>query len=189
MSDWNCETKQNVIWSIESKNYISTDIFAYLVYVIIFVVTGYYPMPHFIKKSVCFFLAINVLIAGTGFSMHEHVCLVKRTKTVSLFHKVTCQPETPKAECAKADHQRCLKRSKCCLHKVVHYKIQTPSIKTGALQKVNLPISWCPLLTSGYFLPSRWEYKRVSSRYFHTPESAPPLYGKNRLIFIQSLLI
>lgn len=146
-------------------------------------------MPYFIKKSVCLFLAIHVLIVGAGFSMHEHVCLVKRTKTFSLFHKVTCQSETLNAVCAKADHEGCLKRSKCCLHKVVHYKIQTPSVKTGALQKVTLPMSWNTLLTSVYFSTSTWEYTRVSSQFFYTPGSAPPLYGKNRLIFIQSLLI
>lgn len=147
------------------------------------------PYSSFLQRAICLLMAIQVTVVGTGFCVHEHLCLVKRTKTVSLFHKVTCQPETVKVECTETDAEARLKRSKCCLNKVTHYKIQTPSVNFRAFQKVSLPADWIYCLLPSYFHSSTCEHRLFTFRFFQVTANAPPLYGRSMLIFIQSFLI
>lgn len=147
------------------------------------------PYPSFLQRAVCLLLAIQVTIVGAGFSVHEHLCLVKRTKTVSLFHNATCQTDTANAVCNNAHPDTCLKRSKCCLNKVSHYKLQTPSSNPGASLKVSSALGWILFFIPTYFPSSARTHKRGSSLLFSIQAKAPPLYGRSRLIFIQSFLI
>lgn len=149
------------------------------------------PYPKFLQRIVCLFLAIQVTVVGTGFSVHEHMCLVKGITTFSFFHKITCQPEMMKAECAESGKEACWERGKCCLNKATHYKIQTFSGNSRALQKESPHTGWIHFFTSVYFPSFARGYRIISSPFFHVTPHAPPLsfYGRSRLIFIQSFLI
>jgi hypothetical protein len=143
-------------------------------------------MKTFITRIFCLIMVFPLLFGSTGFTVHEHFCKIKGTKTFSFSASKTscCSVRKSSSEQSK---KLILKRAKCCSDQISIYKI-SPNASQGAkidfknplLELVNLPI--------------------FSYRYAHTDEqfsfitlvysnSSPPLSGRERLVFIQSFLI
>ena len=134
----------------------------------------------------CLFMAFQVLFASTGFAMYEHFCKIKGSTTYSL--------STPKKSCCSVKNapseqskQLILKRAKCCSDHVSHYKI-SPNASQGIKIDFKTPsLAWVytPVITYAYTYIS----ENISFNTLHYSNSAPPLSGKDRLVFIQSFLI
>jgi hypothetical protein len=139
-----------------------------------------------LTRIFCLFMAFQVLFASTGFAMYEHFCKIKGAKTYSL--------SAPKKSCCSVKKQSTgsskksiLKRAKCCSDQISHYKISPNAsqgikidFKTSSLAWVSTPLSiYSHAHTS----------KNTSFNTLHYSNSAPPLSGRDRLVFIQSFLI
>ncbi len=143
----------------------------------------------FFKRSLCLYMAFQVLLAGTGVAMYEHWCFLKGTKTASLLHKEKCQKLTAKFIYKEVKKDDVIKRTKCCADKVSYYKIQIPSADGSSAHFTALPIEHeLIFLPSCFSLPSRLA-RSVSFSLAHVYSAAPPLYGRSMLIFVQSFLI
>jgi hypothetical protein len=139
-----------------------------------------------LTRILCLFMAFQVLFASTGFAMYEHFCKIKGSTTYSL--------STPKKSCCsvkKSSSQQSkkpiLKRAKCCSDQVSHYKI-SPNASQGVKIDFKTPsLAWVytPVFTYSYAHTS----ENISFNTLHYSNSAPPLSGRNRLVFIQSFLI
>jgi hypothetical protein len=131
-------------------------------------------------------MAFQVLFASTGFSMYEHFCKIKGGKTYSL--------STPKKSCcvfnkhtSETSNKQILKRAKCCFDQVSHYKI-TPSAVKSLKIDVQIPtLVWIASPKFNYSFTQNCEVLSFNS--FHYSNTAPPISGRDRLVFIQSFLI
>ena len=134
----------------------------------------------------CLFMAFQVLFASTGFAMYEHFCKIKGLTTYSL--------SAPKKSCCSVKNsssgqlkKSTLKRAKCCSDQVSHYKI-SPNASQGVKIDFKTPsLAWvyAPIFTYSYADTS----ENISFNTLHYSNSAPPLSGRDRLVFIQSFLI
>jgi len=131
-------------------------------------------------------MAFQVLFASTGFAMYEHFCKIKGSTTYSL--------STPKKSCCPVKKQTTenskksvLKRVKCCSDHISLYKITPNSSFSVKLDFKNPLLGWVytPLFTYSYAETS----ESISFNILHYSNSAPPLSGRDRLVFIQSFLI
>ena len=139
-----------------------------------------------LTRIFCLFMAFQVLFASTGFAMYEHFCKIKGSTTYSL--------SAPKKSCCSVKKQSTentkkliLKRAKCCSDQVSHYKISPNAsqghkidFKTPSLAWVNTPV---------FTYTHTHTNENISFNTLHYSNSAPPLSGKDRLVFIQSFLI
>ena len=143
-------------------------------------------MKTFLFRIFCLFMAFQVLFASTGFAMYEHFCKIKGSTTYSL--------SAPKKSCCSVKKQSTentkkliLKRAKCCSDQVSHYKI-SPNASQGHKIDFKTPsLAWVntPVFTYTHTHTS----ENISFNTLHYSNSAPPLSGKDRLVFIQSFLI
>lgn len=143
-------------------------------------------MKTFLARIFCLFLAFQVLFASTGFSMYEHFCKIKGVKTYSL--------STPKKSCCSVkiqstenEKKSTLKRTKCCSDQVNYYKINTNASQS---LKIDVQIPALAWITSPIFDHAFTHSSEIFS--FHTIhyyKTAPPISGRDRLVFIQSFLI
>ena len=139
-----------------------------------------------LTRILCLFMAFQVLFASTGFAMYEHFCKIKGAKTYSLSapKKSCCSVKNNPSETSK---KQMLKRAKCCSDHVSHYKI-SPNASQGV--KIDFKT---PSLVWIYTPLSSYEYthtgENISFNTLHYSNSAPPLSGRDRLVFIQSFLI
>lgn len=139
-----------------------------------------------LTRIFCLLMAFQVLFASTGFAMYEHFCKIKGLTTCSLSapKKSCCSVKKPSSESSK---KLILKRAKCCLDQISHYKI-SPNASQGVKTDFKTPsLAWVytPLFTYSYIHTS----ENISFNTLHYSNSAPPLSGKDRLVFIQSFLI
>jgi hypothetical protein len=139
-----------------------------------------------LTRIFCLLMAFQVLFASTGFAMYEHYCKIRGAKTYSL--------SAPKKSCCsikKSSSEQLeklvLKRAKCCSDHVAHYKI-SPNASQGVKIDFKVPsLAWVytPVFTYSHTHKS----EKISFNTLHYLNSAPPLSGKDRLVFIQSFLI
>ena len=143
-------------------------------------------MKQFLTRTFCLFMALQVLLSSTGFATTEHWCALKGKKTF-LFVK-------PKKCCQVAQNQAtdsskpAVKRSKCCSEQVVFHKINTNAAQGSAVDfKVYAPV-WAifPVPVFGAYPAT---IHSVSLRVLHYFNTAPPLAGRQRLLFLQTFLI
>jgi hypothetical protein len=131
-------------------------------------------------------MAFQVLFASTGFAMYEHFCEIKGSTTYSL--------SAPKKSCCSVKKQltenskkSILKRAKCCSDQVSHYKI-SPNASQGVKIDFKTPsLVW--VNTSVFTYSNTHKGESNSFNTLHYSNSAPPLSGRDRLVFIQSFLI
>ncbi len=143
-------------------------------------------MKTYIARIFCLLMAFQVLFASTGFVMYEHFCKIRGSKTYSLTapKKSCCSGKKSSFEQSK---QLILKRAKCCSDKVSHYKI-SPNASQGVRIDFKTPsLTWVYTPVSVYTYTHTSE--NISFNTLHYSNSAPPLSGKDRLVFIQSFLI
>jgi hypothetical protein len=143
-------------------------------------------MKNQLARIFCLFMAFQVLFASTGFAMYEHFCKIKGEKTYSL--------SVPKKRCcltkkANNEHSKqiVLKRAKCCSDHIAHYKI-TPNASQNLKGDLKIP-SFTWISTSVFPYDYAYTSVKISFNSLHYSNNAPPLAGRDRLIFIQSFLI
>ncbi len=139
-----------------------------------------------LTRIFCFFMAFQVLFASTGFAMYEHFCKIKGSTTYSLSvpKKSCCSIKRTSVEQSK---KLVLKRAKCCSDHVAHYKISPNASQSIKTDFKTSSFAWVqtPLFSYNYSCTS----ENISFNTLHYSNSAPPLSGIDRLIFIQSFLI
>ena len=143
-------------------------------------------MKTFSTRIFCLFMAFQVLFASTGFSMYEHLCKIKGAKTYSLstLKKSCCSVEMGHTQQAK---KTVLKSVKCCSDQVNYYKINTNASQNLKFE-VHIPaLAWVVSPTFNYSFTNSSE--TLSFNALHHSSTAPPISGRDRLIFIQSFLI
>ena len=131
-------------------------------------------------------MAFQVLFASTGFAMYEHFCKIKGSKTYSISapKKSCCSVKKPSSEQTK---KLILKRAKCCSDLVFLHKI-SPNASQGIKIDFKTPsLAWIYTPTFAYSYTHTSE--NISFNTLHYSKSAPPLSGRDRLVFIQSFLI
>jgi hypothetical protein len=143
-------------------------------------------MKKTLTRIFCFLMAFQMLFASTGFAMYEHFCKIKGSKTYSLSApKKTCC--SVRKENKSSSTQTVLKRAKCCSDQVTHHKI-SPNASQGHKIDFQTPtLAWVstPVFTYNYTRTSI----NISFNTLHYSNTAPPLSGRERLVFIQSFLI
>ena len=142
------------------------------------------------KKSLirifCLLMAFQVLFASTGLAIYGHFCKIKGSTIYSL--------SAPKKSCCSIkksssgqSKKSILKREKCCSDQISLYKI-SPNASQGVKIDFKTPsLAWVykPVFTYVY----TYTGENISFNALHCSNSAPPLSGKDRLVFIQSFLI
>ena len=134
----------------------------------------------------CLLMAFQVLFASTGFAMYEHFCKIKGSKTYSISapKKSCCSVKKSSSEQSK---KLILKRAKCCSDHVSLHKI-SPNASQGTKIDFKAPsLAWVYTPTFAYSYTHTSE--NISFNTLHYSNSAPPLSGRDRLVFIQSFLI
>ena len=143
-------------------------------------------MKTFLLRIFCLFMAIQVLFASTGFAMYEHFCKIKGSTTYSL--------SAPKKSCCSVKNSSSgqskkliLKRAKCCSDQVSHYKISPNASQGVKIDFKTTSLAWVktPVVTYTHTHTS----ENISFNTLHYSNAAPPLSGRDRLVFIQSFLI
>ena len=143
-------------------------------------------MKQFFTRSVCFLMALQVLISSTGFATTEHWCAVRGKKTF-LFTK-------PKPCCnvsEKQAHQTSkptLKRGKCCKDQTVFHKLNANASTLKVSQfDFQAPAAEFFLAKSPVFIANVVVLSpRLLAHYFNP---APPATGRQILTRIQCFLI
>ena len=139
-----------------------------------------------LNRIFCLLMAMQVLFMSTGFSMIEHYCKIKGKQTFIFSSPPKCCLNKIKHE--KKSSNSLLKRAKCCNEQTTFFKMN-PDTSQGygiaqEFQAHNL-IS----ITSKVLFFSTWVSEAVSFKVPHFYSPAPPLSGRNLLVFIQSFLI
>lgn len=142
-----------------------------------------------LNRIFCLFMAFQVLFASTGFSMYEHFCKIKGAKTYSLTtpKKSCCSVRASLKDNKNPSKSPSIKRSKCCSDHVTHYKINPNSLKGKQIDFKS------PVLVFEIALVPTFDYSQTDANvaYLSLPytSNAPPISGRERIIFIQSFLI
>jgi hypothetical protein len=139
-----------------------------------------------LTRIFCLFMVFPLLFGSTGFTVYEHFCKIKGEKTYSL--------SAPKKSCcsvkknsSETSNKQTLKRAKCCSDQVSHYKISPNASQSVKIDFKTPSLAWVytPVFTYSYAHTS----ENSSFNTLHYSNSAPPLSGRDRLVFIQSFLI
>lgn len=127
-------------------------------------------------------MAALVLLTSTGLTTYARACRMHGTERLSLSAPKKCCS----AKAAKSSSKPTFKRSVCC-HVVAQYQ-QVPvaplpeaGSSVGVLAAAILPERMVPVFERIGYLPNQ------PIRFQHSP--APPLAGRDRLVFLQTFRI
>ena len=142
-------------------------------------------MKTLLKKSVCLWLSLAVLLGSVGLTVSEHICLVSGKVILSYEHsKHQGDP------CAKQKHEAkataCAKpvlKSKCCAYKLDQHKLETAT----QVKLTQFSFAWIP--TQFTFSPVFSTISQTRQEVLHYTNSSPPLYGKNLLYSLHTLRV
>lgn len=139
-----------------------------------------------LTRIFCLLMAMQVLFMSTGFSMIEHYCKIKGKQTFIF--------TTPPKCCAnKIKHETqsktpVIKKKKCCEEHSTFLKI-TPNASQGHFVEQGFVHHDWVYITPKISFISAWASEAVSFQIPHFYSPAPPLSGRNLLVFIQLFLI
>ncbi len=143
-------------------------------------------MNKILTRIFCLLMAFQVLFASTGFAMYEHFCKIKGAKTYSL--------STPKKTCCSLkkgnkseQKQSVYKKIQCCSNQITFHKISPYASQGHKIQLKTPSLAW--VYTPVFIYSHVPTSENISFNILHYSNSAPPLSGRDRLIFIQSFLI
>ena len=143
-------------------------------------------MKQFFIRSVCFLMALQVLISSTGFAATEHWCVVKGKKTYLFVKPKPCCDVSEKQ--AHQTFEPTFKRAKCCKDQTVFYKLFA-NASTLKVNQFDFPVPVADLFTVRFpaFFP---HLAPLSPRLLaHYSNPAPPATGRQILTRIQCFLI
>ena len=139
-----------------------------------------------LTRIFCLLMAMQVLFMSTGFSMIEHYCKIKGKQTFIFTKPPKCCAN--KIQHDKQSNTPVIKKKKCCEEHSTFLKI-TPNASQGYFVEQGFQHhDWIVIPTKISF-HSTWASEVVSFRVPHFYSPAPPLSGRNLLVFIQSFLI
>ena len=143
-------------------------------------------MKEFFKRTLCLFMALNVLISSTGFAFVEHICQFKKAKSFSFTKSKACCSEKPIAEChsQKSKSKASFSRSKCCSEKTDFKKIIPQSANEAKLELKARLVVWQNIIDFNFNFNS-FIVESFAFLTSHFSCTAPPLAGKTMLIFFQ----
>lgn len=139
-----------------------------------------------LTRIFCLLMAMQVLFMSTGFSMIEHYCKIKGKQTFIFTTPPKCCTNKIKHE--TPSKIPVIKKKKCCEEHTTFLKI-TPNASQGHfVEQVFQHHDWVNINPKISFI-SAWASEVVSFQVPHFYSPAPPLSGRNLLVFIQSFLI
>lgn len=139
-----------------------------------------------LTRIFCLLMAVQVLFMSTGFSMIEHYCKIKGKQTFIFTKPPQCCANKIKHN--TQSNTSIIKKKKCCEEHTTFLKI-TPNASQGHyVAQAFQHHDWIVIPTSISFL-STWASEVVSFQVPHFYSPAPPLSGRNLIVFIQSFLI
>lgn len=143
-------------------------------------------MKKVLIRIFCLLMAFQVLFASVGFAMYEHLCKISgKSKVTYIQPKRSCCAS--KVKMTNGSSKTTIKRAKCCSDLVTHYKV-TPNASQGVNVDFHFPaFVWA--IETPVSPAFAWVAQSVSFKIPHYYNTAPPLFGRERLIFIQSFLI
>lgn len=144
-------------------------------------------MKQFVLRILCLFMAFQVLFASTGFAMIEHLCKVKGRKTFIVSKPPKCCSERMVSE-QPALEKTAFNPIKCCKNHSTVIKINTHSSQGNTIE-YSFQGVYLEARTVTSFNFNSWEVSSVSFRTPHYYSPAPPLFGKNLLLHLQTFLI
>ena len=139
-----------------------------------------------LTRIFCLLMAMQVLFMSTGFSMIEHYCKIKGKRTFIFSSPPKCCFNKIKHE--KKSSNSLLKTAKCCNEQTTLLKI-TPNASQGHEITQEFQAHNWVAITPKVLSFSAWVSEAVSFQVPHFYSPAPPLSGRNLLVFIQSFLI
>jgi len=139
-----------------------------------------------LTRIFCLLMAMQVLFMSTGFSMIEHYCKIKGKQTFIFTTPPKCCANKIKHE--TLSKTSVIKKKKCCEEHSTFLKI-TPDASQGyEVIPDFVHHDWIDIIPKISFI-SAWASEVVSFQVPHFYSPAPPLSGRNLLVFIQSFLI
>lgn len=139
-----------------------------------------------LTRIFCLLMAVQVLFMSTGFSMIEHYCKIKGKQTFIFTKPPQCCANKIKHN--TQSNTSIIKKKKCCKEHTIFLKI-TPHASQGHYEAQAFQHhDWIVIPTTIAFR-STWASEVVSFQVPHFYSPAPPLSGRNLLVFIQSFLI
>ena len=139
-----------------------------------------------LTRTFCLLMAMQVLFMSTGFSMIEHYCKIKGKQTFIFTKPPKCCAN--KLKSATQSSTPVIKKKKCCDEHTTFLKI-TPNASQGHYVEQGFQQHDWIDVSPKIFYTSTWASEVVSFQIPHYYSPAPPLSGRNLLVFIQSFLI
>lgn len=139
-----------------------------------------------LTRIFCLLMALQVLFISTGFSMIEHYCKIKGKQTFIFTKPPQCCASKIKHE--KQSNKLEVKRKKCCEEHTTFLKITPDASQGHSVEHAFQHHDWTTF-PANFLYHSTWTSGNVSFQVPHFYSSAPPLSGRNLLVFIQSFLI
>ena len=143
-------------------------------------------MKSHLTRIFCLLMAMQVLLMSTGFSMIEHYCKIKGKQTFIFSSPPECCFNKVKHE--KKSNNPLLKRAKCCNEQTTFFKINPDASQGYGIAQEFQAHNLIAITPKALFF-STWVSEAVSFQVPHFYSPAPPLSGRNLLVFIQSFLI
>ncbi|MDR6563830.1 MULTISPECIES: HYC_CC_PP family protein [unclassified Arcicella] len=139
-----------------------------------------------LTRIFCLLMAMQVLFMSTGFSMIEHYCKIKGKQTFIFTKPPQCCAN--KIQHKKQSSTSVIKKKKCCEEHKTFLKITTNASHGHDVAQGFAHHDWIDITPKISFI-SIWASEAVSFQIPHRYSPAPPLSGRNLLVFIQSFLI
>jgi len=139
-------------------------------------------MKSLLKRSVCLWLSLLVLLGSVGLTVSEHICLTSGKVLLSYQQKEDPCAKHAKSACEKPAPELAFKK-KCC-----EFKLDQHKLEQAAHQKLtHFAFTWItPQSTFSPVFPTVLQTEQQVLTYTN---SSPPLYGKDLLYSLHLLRV
>lgn len=145
-------------------------------------------MEALLRKYVCLWLSLAVLIGSVGLTVSEHICLISGKVQLTYNHLAAahqsdpCSKKHEPSDCRKPAEKPVVKK-KCCEFKLDQHKLELAAqlkLKQFAFTWVAAPLTFSPAF------PTVLQTEQEVLQYTN---SSPPLYGKKLLYSLHVLRV
>ena len=139
-------------------------------------------MKSLLKRSVCLWLSLVVLLGSVGLTVSEHICLTSGKILLSFQQKEDPCTKHAKSDCEKPSSELAFKK-KCC-----EFKLDQHKLEQAAQQKLT-QFAFVWVLPQSTFLPVFPTVLQTEQQVLTYTNSSPPLYGKDLLYSLHLLRV
>ena len=139
-------------------------------------------MKSLLKRSVCLWLSLMVLLGSVGLTVSEHICLTSGKVLFSFQQKEDPCTKHAKSNCEKPESGFVLKK-KCC-----EFKLDQHKLEQAAHQKLT-QFAFVWITPESTFLPVSPTVLQTDQQVLTYTNSSPPLYGKDLLYSLHILRV